>query len=865
MKMHKLKKTILSLLLCTVILSTNISVFGAGPTDPSIFTTDTETAGSSEEELKMDTDNGERQQGSEQGSQSQLPVTEGKNGDTSIEIEDKSPNGEETSSAPEGPGQKDTDAADGNEHTIETVPPSENADIPDPDPKADEAQDEEWMKRKEEVMDLIAGPEGEIFEMETNPAPAAKYLRSANHSSSLPVTNERYDKFYTDVGTGSASYPQLGMGIKYIKNDNQTPDMDGKWRYVYCTEFKKSSPVDHVMNYTGSWANKKVSYALYYGAMFWGEPCRWSGYSTGDWRLDYFVTQVAIHILNGEFTYNAAANAINDASEATATEKALAKDRINKIVNDANDSSNYTSFTSDGWFDASASASFTVSDPSNFASVSGGYATGYSTPALKTVYDMDMKEQIKSLTVSAPGSTVQNKDNKTYSAFRLFVTSDQYKSYQLTGKTITAKATVTAPRYWGGAIYSPSSNPTYQNIVLWSYTTAAGNFTKTASFSKSIPKKKFSLNIKKQDAETKAALKGATFSLWSYNGTTYNKKLGNFKDNGDGTYTYSGIDYTTTKDGWFLIKEDKAPAGYSNKYVLQNSADTTNYDKHGGREIQLTADGFTYDGVPNATIFKDSSLTPEAIIRVMKVDADTGASLTGAEFKVYEWSKADKAYKIKELQTLIYDARLKVYQTKTPVVKTEDNEGKFKVLETKLPNGYKCPWSKEITVTKDGTQTLSYEAPNYHTRNLTINKKIKADEITWAHGNPTFLFTVQGEDINGVSHTYHRSVEFTEDYVTKHSTNGYVTLGTTIADIPAGNYKIYEEGSILRYILTDATAQTNNITVTKKNLETINGFVKIDADVSADLTAEDGEMTFENHKTHYDKLSHNSMVVNTIK
>lgn len=41
--------------------------------------------------------------------------------------------------------------------------------------------------------------------------------------------------------------------------------------------------------------------------------------------------------------------------------------------------------------------------------------------------------------------------------------------------------------------------------------------------------------------------------------------------------------------------------------------------------------------------------------------------------------------------------------------------------------------------------------------------------------------------------------------------------------------------------------------------------MKIDADVSADLTAEDGEMTFENHKTHYDKLSHNSMVVNTIK
>ena len=863
MKMLKLKKTILSLLLCTVILSTNISVFGAEPTDPSIFTTDTGTAGSSEEELKIDTDNGQKQQGPEQGSQLQPSLTEGKNDDTSIECENKSPNGGETSSDPEEPGQKDTDAAGGNEHTIETMPPLENADIPDPDPKADEVQDEEWMKRKEEVMDLIAGPEGEIFQLETNPA--AKYLRSANHSSSLPVTNERYDKFYTDVGTGSASYPQLGMGIKYIKNDNQTPDMDGKWRYVYCTEFKKSSPVDHVMNYTGSWANKKVSYAMYYGAMFWGEPCRWSGYSTGDWRLDYFVTQVAIHILNGEFTYNAAANAINDASGATATEKALAKDRINKIVNDANDSSNYTSFTSDGWFDASASASFTVSDPSNFASVSGGYATGYSTPALKTVYDMDMKEQIKSLIVSAPGSTVQKKDNKTYSAFRLFVTSDQYKSYQLSGKTITAKATVTAPKYWGGAIYSPSTNSTYQNIVLWSYTSAAGNFTKTASFSKTIPQKTFNLNIKKQDAETKAALKGATFSLWSYNGTSYNKKLGNFKDNGDGTYIYSGIDYTTTKDGWFLIKEDKAPAGYSNKYVLENSADITNYDKHGGREIQLTADGFTYDGVTNATTFKDKRINPEAVIEILKKDGNTGTFLSGAEFKIYEWSKASMSYKKDALQTFIYDSMSKTYQTKSPVVKTDENEGKFKIVETKLPANYKCPWSKEITVTENGTQTLSYEALNYHVRNLTINKKIQADEIIWAHGNPTFLFTATGKDINGQTHTYHRAIEFTKEYVDSHTSKGFVTLGTTISNIPAGTYSIMEDAPVLRYILTDVTNQTENISITKTKIDTINGFDKISADTKADLTAMDGEVTFENHKTHYDKLSHNSIVVNTIK
>ena len=853
----------IAILLCAIILFTNLSpsfVYGAESKEVGSPNNEAEIEANKIEEEKITGENSDST--TDEGEESENPETPTENTiDDTVNEEKENPHGEDYSTDAKKE-QKDTTITDSSTEKEEI--PSETAPIQDRDNNSNiPEKDEDWQKRKEETMDLVAGPEGEIFEVETDPM--AKYQRSANHGNSLPVTNERYDKFYTDVGTGSSSYPQLGMGIKYIKNDDQTPDMDGKWRYVYCTEFTKSSPVDHIMNYTGSWANRKVSYAMYYGAVFWGKPCRWNSYSTGDWRMDYFVTQVAIHILNNEFTFSAAANAIDDAPGATANEKALAKDRINKLVNAANDGTNYTSFTGDGWFDASANASFSISNPSNFGSVSGGYATGYSTPTLKTVYDMDMKEQITKLTVSAPGATVEKRDSKTYSDFRLSITSAQYKNYQLTGKTITATATVTAPKYWGGAVYAPSSNSSYQNIVLWSYTSAAGNFTKTASFSKTIPKKTFSLTIKKQDADSKAALKGATFSLWSYNGTSYNKKLGNFKDNGDGTYAYSGIDYSTTKDGWFLIKEDKAPAGYSNKYVLENSADITNYDKHGGREIKLTADGFTYDGVTNATTFKDPPITPEAILRIKKVDADTGNTLTGAEFKVYEWSKTLKAYKKDALQTFVYDTMSKRYQTQSPVEKTDENEGKFKIVETKLPEGYKCPWSKEIMITESGTATLSYEAKNYHVRNLTINKKIQVDEIIWAHGNPTFLYTVQGQDVNGMGHTYHRSIEFTKEYVDSHTNNGFVTLGTTIGNIPCGNYNVYEEGNILRYILTDAAAQTDNIKVKKKNMETINGFVKIEADVSAELISQDGEVTFENHKTHYDKLSHNSIVVNTIK
>ena len=157
--------------------------------------------------------------------------------------------------------------------------------------------------------------------------------------------------------------------------------------------------------------------------------------------------------------------------------------------------------------------------------------------------------------------------------------------------------------------------------------------------------------------------------------------------------------------------------------------------------------------------------------------------------------------------------------------------------------------------------TLNLEAVNHPERTLTIHKKIQVDEITWAHGNPTFLFSVNGVDIEGKEHSYHRVVEFTEDYVREHQTGGYVTLSTTITGIPAGEYKIMEDTPVMRYVLTDAVAGSENVSVVKKDVEMINGFMKIQADVSADLRPADGNVTFENHKTHFDKVSHNSTVI----
>ena len=728
--------------------------------------------------------------------------------------------------------------------------------------ESQEGPQEEDQTDKEAVLERIAGPDGPCFRI---PSDVGRFQRSVDNGSRLQVNSVRYDKFYGDVGTGTYDAPQLGMGIKYIDHDNETPDADGKWRYVYCLNFKKSSPTGQDLTYQGGWTSRKIAYCLYYGAMFWEQPCRYAKYSTGDWQLDYFVTQCAIHILNGEFSTAGAFGQIDRSSQATANEKALAKDRINRLVNDANDGANYASFTQDGWFDASAQAVFRVTTPSDFAGVTDGYATGYSTPTFRTAYDLDMKEQITSFNVSVPsGVSVQKKDQKTYADFRLFIKTAQYKLWKLTGKTVTTTVKAAAPKWWGGGIYTAPAGSGYQDCVMWTYTTAGGSFTKTVSFDKKIPKKTFTLNIQKKDAETGEALTGAVFSLWAYDGAAYSKKLGTFTDKGGGKYTYTGVDYTKTKDGRFLIKEDKPPKDYDPEYVLYNKADKENYQKYGGREVQLTADGFVYDGVPDATIFKDPPMTPKADIVIKKTDADTGGILEGAEFKVYEWEKSTGAYKKKESCTLKYDRSAKRYVTEKAIERTEENAGKFRIVETKLPDGYACPWSREIEVKGKGTVTLEFDAPNYPVRDLVIGKKIKVDEITWAHGNPTFLFSVEGTDIDQKVHSYHRVMEFTEEYVKENQEDGYVILKTTISNIPAGEYKVMEETPVMRYVLTDAVPGSSNITVVKKNVEEVNGFVKIETDVTADLKDADGEVVFENHKTRYDKVSHNNVVLNRI-
>lgn len=765
------------------------------------------------------------------------------------------------------PVEAESEMTDSGKEEQQEITQEKTQDSDDPEPSAEESQEishesEEKENPEKDEADKIPETEDGLFYLENSEEEIDTY--SFDNSSEQPVANVRYDKFlWPSGGKGSASCPNLGMGMKYIVGDDQNVDGGGKWRYVYCVEYQKDCPIGGLKMQFKGWSNRKVAYALYYGALYYGYPCRYEPYSTGDWQMDYFVTQVAVHILNGEFTLAAARNGMNK-SNATTAEKNLAYDRISKIVAAANETSNYGGFTADGWLDME-SCTFSLNGYNNSWSLQNGrYLSGGNFHGnFQSYYGYDFREQLTGYEISAPqGVQIEKNGNQTYADFRAAIPQAQYRKWQLTGMQIPITVTASLPRYWGGGIYKSNSASNFQSICLLTWDASGGTTRKQARADLNIEKVTRNLTIYKKDQETQRTLKGALFSLWAYDGNGYSKKIGNFQDMQDGSYQIKNISYTQTKDGWFLIKEERAPENYKKTYQLANSLDEENYRQYGGREIRMNENGFYSDRVEQPCIFYDEKEEPKAKVYVKKYDIKSRKLLTGAQFQIYPWIQEEEKYSDQALQTLSYNSQKQQYETEKEVIADKANQGKFLIRETKLPQHYCGIWQQEITVTEPGTTTLELEAWNYPERKFTIYKKIRTDELVWAHGNPTFFFKISGKDLNGEEHWYQSVILFTKEMEKQQE---YIIGKAEIIGIPAGIYQIEELPLTARYILTGVTSEDDNVTVVNTPIGTVNGVQKIRSQVTADLTMEDGSVTFENRKVFFDEYSHDDVEVNHLK
>lgn len=196
-------------------------------------------------------------------------------------------------------------------------------------------------------------------------------------------------------------------------------------------------------------------------------------------------------------------------------------------------------------------------------------------------------------------------------------------------------------------------NETAQEVVL-----KAGVLTKVSFYN--TKKEPTKVVIIKRDAETNEVLEGAVFVLKDSNG----KEITTWTSTKNGHYI-SGL-----PEGEYTIEELNAPEGY----VKTDEVQTVKLEA--GKTVTVTF----YN--------KKEVIETESILRIVKVDGETGHRLAGATLQLedengnvlYTWVTTEEEYVIKDIKP-----------------------GKYYLYETKAPEGYVL--SEEImviTVTEEG-------------------------------------------------------------------------------------------------------------------------------------------------------------------
>ncbi|MCD7872873.1 MAG: hypothetical protein LUG21_06190 [Clostridiales bacterium] len=131
------------------------------------------------------------------------------------------------------------------------------------------------------------------------------------------------------------------------------------------------------------------------------------------------------------------------------------------------------------------------------------------------------------------------------------------------------------------------------------------------------------------------------------------------------------------------------------------------------------------------------------------------------------------------------------------------------------------------------------------TRTITITKKVLKSDINYDNGTPTFVFHLEGTDVNGDMHSYNQIVSMDASLNT--DSDGYISESYTF-DVIAGTYTSTE---ILcsRYEFDNIESLTNATSSDSK--------VTYDVILNAAAKA-----TYINEITNYSEFSHNDSIVN---
>ena len=270
-----------------------------------------------------------------------------------------------------------------------------------------------------------------------------------------------------------------------------------------------------------------------------------------------------------------------------------------------------------------------------------------------------------------------------------------------------------------------------------------------------------------------------------------------------------------------------ANTGYSVNYQQEGNK-TIITNKHIPQVIELTVEK-VWDDNGNEDNLRPSQITVELLgngklVQTMTLsDVDGWASKTIKNLPKYEDGR-EIYYEFKEVTT--------------------------DIIGTNAVDGYEASYS----VSGNKTTITNKHIPSQPLGKITLTKKIKASDILWDNGDPTFIFKVVGTLTDGSKITYQGLVTFTKEYVEQHTdSNGYVSISYEFLGLEYGTY-ISEEEIVARYKLNSITDIVNGSLVNKEHVS-----------MNIDKKHLNGAATFINDKYEWGKWSDTANVINEIR
>ncbi|MGN0536803.1 MAG: leucine-rich repeat protein [Acutalibacteraceae bacterium] len=304
----------------------------------------------------------------------------------------------------------------------------------------------------------------------------------------------------------------------------------------------------------------------------------------------------------------------------------------------------------------------------------------------------------------------------------------------------------------------------------------------------------------------------------------------------------SSITFTTNAEGIFedneYVENGMIKGLYWGEYYLKEVESPTGYELN-NTKYYITIDR---DTVNDLIIDNVLDIRGKGKVVLTKVAEDNeNLKLQGAEFTLY---KSDGS---------VYRDDLKPSDENGEIEVTDIEWGSYYFLEKTAPEGYglnpdKIRFSVNY-LTANKTQYLTVTDPAKECE-LKVTKRIYKNEVLFAHGNPTFIFKVEGTDINGNKCTFYRTVTFGENSAADES--GYISQSIVFSGLKAGTYTVSEVNSI-RYTHATWESLAGNL-VESESQPTYN----LDSDTPAHIQ-------FTNSKTIQSSTSHTSQITNIIK